>query len=474
MEKIAGLLVRSAGAATLSQVWRIAVTFATHLALRRMIPPEELGVWVWAEPLFIILAQVRDLGVPGHLVREERPRPFGNFLGLQAGWGGLLAIGVVLAAPLIVFAYHDRSPEVVAILQVLALFLFVQGLGAVPMVYFESELRVDKTIPAELARNALFAILSLTLAWNGHGVWSVIIGHVAGAALYAAMLWWKAWGEIGLEWLEGTWNLVCLSLPLALMSLLEQAVLRLDAFVLGLRFETEVVGVAGLAMYAVFFFSRLLADPVGRALYPALVEYAPDPPRAFEAFRVATLFMLVMGVPTALFLMINAELVALFLGGEKWVGAAGYLRVFSLVPLLRPFNIFGLEFLLTRHKDRLLIWATLLNLVVLGSAGLYLTSTSLGPLGMAVAGYVPAGSFLIAWAIYRLHRRGCRALLIQILELYAVAGLLFAPAFLFFGPAAPWWRFGLSCTAGLLVLGYALLRHGRSLRRFLLGEVAAV
>lgn len=470
MEKTAGRLVRSAGAATLSQVWRIGVTFLTHMALRRLIPPEELGVWVWAEPLFLIVAQIRDLGLPGHIVRE-RSRPYGNFLGIQLGWGGLLSALLFLAAPIVVLAYRDHSPEVIAIVRVLSLFLFIQGLGAVPMVYFEAELAVQKTIPAELVRNVSFALLSIGLAVGGYGVWSVIIGHVVGSALYTAMLWWKAWGQIGLAWVPGMRRLVALSWPLALMSLAEQTVLKLDAFVLGLRFPTEVVGVAGLAMYAVFFFSRILADAVGRALYPALVEYASDPPRLFEAFRVATLFMLALGVPTAFFLLINARPVALFLGGEKWLGATSYLQVFSLVPLVRPFNMFGLELLLTRHQDRLLIVATLINLLALGGLGLYLTTTSLGPLGMAVAGYFPLGSLLLNWGVYRISPRGFRSLVVDVLELYAVAAAVFVPV-LWVGEASVWTRIVFSCLAGLVVLGYAFWRWGNSFRRFLAGEPA--
>lgn len=464
---IARRLFHSAGAATLSQVWRLGVTFATHMALRRLIPPEQFGVWNWAEPLFIILAQVRDLGVPGQIVRSER-RPYGNYLALQAGWGGLLTLGVVFGAPVLALLYADRgAADVVLILQALCVFLFVQGLGSVPMVFFEAELEVGKTVPAELARNAVFAGLSLWLAWTGHGVWSLVIAHVAGGVVYAAMLWWKAWGRIDLGWAGGaTRPLVLASLPLALMAALEQLVLKLDTFVLGLRFPTAIVGFAGLALYAVFFFARHLADPVGRALYPALVRYKSDPPKAFKAFRICTLLMVTLVTPTAFFLLVNARLVARFLGGEEWVGAATYLQVLSLVPLVRPLSIFGLEFLLTRHRDRLLIVYGALNLLTLGGLGLYLTTTPLEEIGMAVAAYFPLGLVVLAWGIYRIDPSGFRRLHLDLLALYAVGGVLFLPILLLH--PEPWGiRFALSCLAGLGLLAYVAWRHGSEMVEFL-------
>lgn len=475
MPNLAHRLVTSAGAATVSQLWRIGVTFVTHMALRRMIPPEQFGVWVWVEPLFLVLAQVRDVGFPAHVMRSDK-RLYGNFLRLEASWGGLFSLFVLAGAPLIARAYADKDVNVVPYIQALCLFLFVQGLGSVALTFFEAELQVIRALPAEIVRNLAFAVISLVLAWQGYGAWSLVIAHIAAGTIFTAMLWWTALGRafspgerIRLD-LEpgGTLRLLFASWPLAVMAVLEIMVFRLDAFVLALRFPTEIVGTAGLAMFAVYFFSRYLADPIGRALYPGLARYRHDPQKAFDVYRTATLFLASLVVPTAFFLFTNAELVTLFLGGEKWLGAADYLRVLSLVPLVRPLLMFGPDYLLTRHADRLVMIYTVTNLTSLATLGLVLTATSLGPLGMAVASYFPLGLIPLVWGIRRIDASGLKRLLANLGELYAVAALLFAPILLVFDDS--WWRLGLSCVAGLLVLGHAVLRFGKSYREFLQGE----
>ena len=468
-DNIESRLAISAGAATAAQIWRIGVTFLTHMALRRLVPPEEFGVWVWAEALFLILAQLRDLGLPAHVMRDEA-RPYGSHLVLEVGWGSLFSCLVFLGAPLLTLAYADRSPEVVAMVRALCLFLFVQGLGSVALTYFEAELEVIRAIPAELVRNVVFAALALGLAWKGYGAWSMAVAHIAAGVLFTVMLWWAAWKRIRLtRSQDGMRKLVWRSLPLAVMALLELTVMRLDAFILGLKFPTEVIGTAGLAIYAVFFFPRFLADPVGRALYPGLVRFRHDPPRAFEAYRLATLLLFALTVPTSCFLFVNAEVVALFLGGRNWLGAADYLRVLSFVPLVRPLTMFGPDFLITRHEDRLVIAYAVANLLSLGALGLFLTQTRLGPLGMAVAGYFPLGMVLLAWGIYRIDRGAFRQLSTNLLELCAVGALLFLPM-LRVPLEEPWWRLGLSCLVGLLFLGYVLWRFGEACYRFLRGQ----
>ncbi|MEM1207461.1 MAG: oligosaccharide flippase family protein [Acidobacteriota bacterium] len=474
LEETARALLSSAGSASLSQLWRVGVTLATHIALRRMIPPSELGPWYWLEPFFLLLSLFRDLGVPAHVVRD-RDRPYGDFLKLQLTWGLAFIAALFVAAPLLARLYHDPAPPMTAMIRALCAFLVVQGLGAVPLIYFEAELKVVRTIPAELVRNLVFAVTALGLAATGHGIWSPVLAHLAGGTVFAAMLWWAAWPDRRRGLMPLTfgkvrfWTLAKIGLPLMVMALLEQAVLKLDPLILALMFSSEVVGAAGLSVFAVFFFSRLLADPIGRALYPALVRYVESPRRAFEAYRSATLLLASLSTPTCFFLFVNAEAAALLLGGREWLGAADYLRVLSLVPLVRPFSMFGLEYLLTRHMDRLLIVYTAANLVSLGGLGLLLSSGPLGPLGMAAAGYLPLGMLALAWGLHRLSPEGLGPMTRQILGLYAAAAVLFLPIAAWVHH--PWWRVGLSCLAGLGVLGYAWRRFGDGATRFLRGDV---
>ena len=476
IEETAKKLLASAGAASLSQVWRLVVTFLTHMALRRMMPPEVVGPWSWAEPLFMILAQVRDLGVPGHIVRDK-DRAYGSFLRIQWTWGFAFAGLVFAAAPWIAARfYQDLSSPVVEIIRALCVFLVVHGLGAVALIYFEAELEVIKTIPAELARNAVFAGLSLTMAWQGFGVWSLVVGHIAAAAVFAAMLWWAALkemkaGRFELRHSSSMITLIWVSLPLMVMAILEQLVLKLDSFIVAMSFDSAVVGATGLAIYAVFFFSRLLADPIGRALYPALVRYSDEPDHAFEAYRVATVFLGSLVAPLAFFLYVNAEAVALILGGKDWLDAAEYLRFLSLVPLIRPLTMFGLELLLTRHMDWLLVVYTFTNLVTLGAAGLWLTQTDLEANGMALAGYFPLGILFLAWGIHSLSPERFGLLLRNLFQLYLVAGLVLLPIYYLVPASSPVTRFVLSCLSGFVAVGYSWWRFGGEYLRFLRREV---
>ncbi len=463
-----GAILSTATAAGLSAFWRLAVTYLTHMVLRTTIAPAEWAVWTWAEPVFILLAQVRDLGVSGHVVRHH-DRPYGNYLRLQLGWGGVFAAALAVLAPVLALGFAGRNQDTVPILRALAVFLFVQGLGSVPLTYFEAENRIARTVPAELLRNASFAVIAIALAAAGHGVWSIVIAHLAAATLYAATLWWSARGApLRVSLAGATWPLVLGSLPLMVMSMLEMAVLYLEPILLGARLPAEAVGLAGLAILLLFLVSRQLADAAGRAVYPALVRYREDLPRAFEIFRLATGCLAVLFVPAAFVLALNAEAIvlAMALGERGWLGATDYLRAAAFVPFVRPLTMFGRELLLVVYRDRLLLLYTALNLVALGGLGWWLVNTRLGAIGMAVAAYFPLGMVPLAWGLDRLDRPGFRRLVRDLLELYALGALCFTPAWL-----VPHHQLGARALGSLFgALVFVLLawrRHRRAAAAFL-------
>ena len=477
-------LLHSAGAATFSSVWRMLVTFGTHALLKTFIFPAEMAVWIWAEPLFLLIAQVRDLGVPAHVVRQEK-RLYGNYLGLQLSWGGLLAIFVAFAAPILALLFEGRDANTVPILRALCVFLFIQGLSSVPLTFFEAEQRIVRTIPAELGRNTLFAILALTLAWRGHGIWSLVIAHIAAAALYTVMLWVAAWRGrperdeepmplrtgtgtfLGNGWLnQGARHLAIAGMPLMLLSILELSVLNLEPLLLGGVVPAEALGLAGHAILLLYLVSRQVADACGRAVYPALVRFRQAPETAYEIFTVATVFLATLVTGAAFGLYINAELAVLLMaGGETaWLGATDYLRLGAFVPFLRPLTMFGREFLLVVHKDRLLIAYTLLNLLSIGGLGLLLTKQN-GALGMAAAAYFPLGTLLLAWGLHQLAPGPFWALIRRLLEVYTLGLVCFLPVLLW-PPESLWVRLVASLGLAGVFVALALFRNREIYRRF--------
>jgi O-antigen/teichoic acid export membrane protein len=312
------------------------------------------------------------------------------------------------------------------------------------------------------------AVVSVGLAVAGFDIWAVVIANVGAAALYALMLWWRAWGEIPLLYQRGqTLPLVRESLPLAAIWFLTILVRFVDPLILGWKFDGAVVGNYAFAYQNAFRASEVLVPALTRALYPALVAFRETASKLFDAYALATLFMQSIEVPVAYFLFLNAELTLQILGGSQWAEAPVYLRILCFAPIIDPFSRLGGEVLKTEHMDRIWIISTVITLVTFVGGGILLTHLY-GPVGMAWINLLPLGAILMAWALHKVAPAGFRALTGQLLYIYLVPVPFFAAAWLLSGEG-PWLRFGLSLAAIAISLAILWRRFGGDFLSFFRG-----
>ncbi len=455
---------RSTGAAAFSQIWRSGVTFITTLALMRLVSPGSWGLYEWVLPVFMVLGAIRDMGLVYHVVRV-RPRPYGNLLAVEALWGGALAAAAFFGAETLARGFRAAHPDTVGVIRAFSLYLLFEGLASVPRVYFDAELRVGRTVVPEIVRNLVFTAISISMALADFGVWSLAVAQIASTGVYAVHLWWRARGSIPIRWAEGaTWQLLRQSLPLATIWFLAILAQRVDPLILALRFDAATIGNYTRAYFVAILTSTIFAPAVARTLYPALVEFVDRPGRLFEAYRLSTLFILCCEVPAAAFLLLNPEATIRILGGKGWTSAPDFLTLLCLAPLVDPFSRLGGEVLKVYHRDRLWILCVFLTLTSFAVGG-YLLTGRFGPLGMAMANFLPLGAAVMAWGLHSIAPRSFRRLARDLALVYAAPVVPFLAVYLI-TPTASAWRFGFSVAAALAVFAFYYLRFGSAFRLF--------
>jgi PST family polysaccharide transporter len=361
----------------------------------------------------------------------------------------------------------DPHPALADALRVLTVAFVVEGLGAVALAWFEANLRIERTLGAEMLRTGVYCAIVLAAAAQGAGFWSFVIAQSAGQILFAAALWWRARGGIELHLVPGaTGRMVVESIPLGSIWLLGGAVTYADPFIVGRLFSREQLGLYAAAYFLAFFVFRILQLPFGRSLYPAFLAFRDRPEEQFRAFRLGTVAFLALEVPAALVLALNAELVVTLVFGPTYAGAAPYLRLLAFAPLADPLGRFGGELLIARHRDRARVLSLVLHLTALVVGGVALSIALGTPFGMAWANFLPLGApVILAVLLAEVGRRPILGLIGQLAEVYFVPALPFAAAW-WFSAGRPWLRLALSIVAAIATLGWTWLRHRRDLVDF--------
>lgn len=450
-------VLRSTFASYAIQLARLGINFGAKLALARLILPEGHGVYELALRIVTVASAVRDLGLPYHLVRDER-RPYGTVFAFTTALGALITLLLVGIAPL----FGHLTPELTPVLRVFALWILLDGLAVVPRAFFERELTITNLIAPEVWRGIVIAAVSLVLAWQGWGYWSLVIGDLVGAALLAAYSWVKAWGKIPLKIDHGLiTDLVRRSFFLFLIWITLQLVTYIDVYIVEWFRDTNTVGLYARTYWLVFLVATIVYP---RALFPTLVEYRVDRPRFLEFFRLSTVQLLGCQILASYFLFFNAEKVIGILFGEGWEGAVPILKVIAFIPFFDQFTILGGEMLKAEHRDRAWFVIELLNLVSLVGFGIWFTQRWGAP-GMGAANYFLIGNLVMAWEVSRVFGPRFRELLADLARLYLIP----FPFFFLTGmltSEGTWARFIASIAAAMLAAGGLALRYWKPFRAF--------
>jgi O-antigen/teichoic acid export membrane protein len=175
-----------------------AITFVGTIVLARVLFPADYGVFAVIAFLTAILTPIGDLGLGVALIQKgERPTEADLatvFTSQQVLWIAILVLVWVLA-PLIRLAGPDMPADAEWMLRVAALAVAIGHLQSVPGAMMSRVLRFGPLAGIEVVQQVLYVAVTLTLALNGAGAWSFVIGLLIQFSVGSALMF-GAWGRL--------------------------------------------------------------------------------------------------------------------------------------------------------------------------------------------------------------------------------------------------------------------------------------
>ncbi|MGF1476083.1 MAG: lipopolysaccharide biosynthesis protein [Geminicoccaceae bacterium] len=162
--------------------------FVAIVVLARLLGPEDFGLMGFCIIAIAYLQVLSRFGLGAALIsRIEDVNRFANaifFLGIANGF--LFWTVAWLSAPSI--AAFFEQPEVASLLPVLALALIIEAFSVVPDGFLQRELRFRAKLVPDFGRGVVKGTTAIILAFQGYGVWSLVIGHLAGSLTFTILV----------------------------------------------------------------------------------------------------------------------------------------------------------------------------------------------------------------------------------------------------------------------------------------------
>ena len=307
------------------------LVFISTVILARLLVPEQFGLMGFCLIAIQYLDVLNGFGVDSAVIsRRDREEETAN-----AAFVVAIATGVSLfviawfIAPVIAAFFNEA--QVVELFRVLAIVIPLSALGSVPMALIQRGLRFKAKFIPDIGRSIAKGSVSIVLAWQGFGVWSLVIGQIAGELVVVIAVWviarWRPTRrfdrEVFRQILRYGANLIGVGITGAL-------IINIDYLLVG-----KVLGAAALGYYTLAYRIPELAIRntnfvIGRVAFPFLSRAQADADHLRSMYGSMLRYVALFTFPAGLGLALIAPLFIRTFYTETWEPAIVVMQLIAL------------------------------------------------------------------------------------------------------------------------------------------------
>lgn len=372
-------------------LWNLASLFLTRgastifmLFLARMLAPEAFGLVAMATVVFELANAFINSGLGAALIRSKSVSDadlntaFYTNLGLSVA-----AYAAIFAAAPYIAAFYSQ-PELAALVQVMGMVVFINAAKIVQMAVLSRKMDFKTQMKANTLAVVVSGILAVSAAYQGWGVWSLVVQMLSQAAVSAVILWlagnWKPDWQFSIESLT---RLFSFGRNLLAEGLLSVAYQNSYILVIGRFFSAELTGLYFFAKKISDLISQQLTGAVQQATFPALATLQDDNATLKYKYRQIMQLMMFLIAPIMMLLAALASTLTSLVFDEKWLGAVPYLQLLCIVGMIFPLHALNMNLLNVKGRSDLILKVGLVKKAV--NLTLLLLAIPYGVLGIVAS-----------------------------------------------------------------------------------------
>lgn len=372
--------------------------FFVSVFLARILVPEDYGKVSLALVFISAFGIFKEMGLSQALIyrKHDLERAANVAVTLNFGVGMGLYLLIIMFSPLVDLLFKTSGLWAVTI--VLGANVLITSGAVVPAALLDKNLQFRQKLLAEVLPVVIYAAISLPMAIQGLGVWSLAAGSLASALANTVLLWRIAPWRPRFQW---DWpiarEMIAYGQHLFYTSVLIFIASNMDRFLLGKLVTLKEVGAYTLAFTIGNLPATQISSVAGKVLFPVYAKIGHEPKKLAEVYVLTFRLIAMVSIPAAFGLIaISANLIEAVYG-NKWAASVVPLMILSVFGLLRSVGAISGNVFLALGKacimPRMMITQTIVSLIGALALGLWL-----GLAGVAVG--VLLGIFVsMVWGI---------------------------------------------------------------------------
>lgn len=363
--------------------------FIIQLILLRLLLPEHFGI---IGMLLIVLAisnSIVDSGFSQALIRDQQTSQadystvfYFNLLIALSIYGLLF-----MAAPFISRFYGESS--LIIILRTLSLVLIGNALGLVQRVMLVKNVDFKALAKVNVIAFTSSGVLTIFLALNGFGVWSLVFNTLAIQFIQTVLLWlFNRWLPSFVFNVQSFKKYLKFGYKLLLSGLLNTFYTNLFFVLIGRMHTTAQLGFYTNAVKLSDTASELLTTTVQRVSYPVLSKLQTEEEKLKLGFRKIIKIAAYINFPVMIGLAAIAPPLFNVVLGEKWLPSVPYFQLLCIAGMLYPLHALNLNILQVKGRSDLFFFIEVVKSISLTVLVAFALLFKLGIIGLVLAAVV--------------------------------------------------------------------------------------
>ena len=354
------------------------VTLVVSIVLARMLSPDEYSI-VAIVTIFVTIANVfATSGFGSALVQKKNTDQldFSTTFFFSFAFSAAIYLLLFIAAPFIAAFY--KIDLLTPVIRIMSIRVVIASVNSVQQAYVSKTLQFKKFFFSTLIGTAASAVVGITMAYAGFGVWALVAQYLVNVIIDTVVLsftcGWKPSLIFSAERMKFLfsfgWKVMVATVVHTLVTQLRSLVLSKAAAPTELSYYNQGEKFPGL-------FINNIETSIQKVLAPILAREQDDMKRVLYLTRKSMQIAIFTIWPLLIGLAAVAESLIEFLFTAKWMGSVPYLKLVCLAYLLYPVAETHIRTIRALGRSDITMWtvfsADFLNVLLLVVAVLFRT-----------------------------------------------------------------------------------------------------
>ena len=333
-----------------------AVGFIISIIIARILSPSDYGL-IGMITIFIGISNVFvSAGFGAALIRKQNrtETDFSTVFYYNLAVSILFYVILYLTAPLIARFYE--TPELTTITRVIGLNIIISSFGIIQSSKLNIAINFKTQTKISLISTLLAGTIGIILAYNGLGVWALVVHRLFSTFISTVLLWYFVrWIPMIVFSLKSFKELFGFGSKLMISALIDTIYQNIYQMVIGKKFSAAELGYFTRAKSLVQLPSSNITSVMQRVTFPVLSELQDDEFRLKNNYRKLLKIAGFIIFPIMIFLAVLGKPFIILILTEKWLPAVPMLQVLSISFMFYPIHAINLNLLKVKGRSDLFL-----------------------------------------------------------------------------------------------------------------------